>query len=203
MKKAWSWREEPRPPCPSDRMDSIPDWAKRGRAGWKNTGQHRPPFALEPAPGQESVWDYPRPPRLDPDDREVTVHLGTDLIARTHAAYRVLETAGPPTFYLPAADVEAEFLEVRAGRSRCEWKGEAGYWSIVTSDQRIDDAAWSYEEPFPEFEAIRGYISFYPALLCCRVEGIPVQPQPGGFYAGWITPEIVGPFKGEPGSQDW
>jgi len=184
-------------------MNSIPDWAKRGRARWKNTGAQRPPFALEPGPGQESVWDYPRPPSLVLDDREVSVHFGRTLIARTHAAYRVLETAGPPTFYLPPGDVETGLLEARAGRSRCEWKGEARYWSVAASGRRIEDAAWSYDDPFPEFEAIRGYLSFYPALLSCRVGGIPVQPQPGGFYGGWVTPEIVGPFKGEPGSQDW
>ena len=184
-------------------MGSIPDWAKQGRAGWKNTGRSRPAFAVEPESGQESVWDYPRPPRLDPDDREVTVHFGSDLIARTRAAYRVLETAGPPTFYLPPSDVDSGFLEPRSGRSRCEWKGEASYWSVVASGRRIEDAAWSYDDPFPEFEAIRGYLSFYPALLSCRVGGFAVQPQPGGFYGGWVTPEIVGPFKGEPGSQGW
>jgi len=203
MKKAWSWHEEPRPLCRSERMNSIPDWASQARAKWKNTGQRRPPFALEPGPGQESVWDYPRPPRLDSDDREVTVHFGTDLIARTRAAYRLLETAGPPTFYLPPADVDMNFLEARSGHSRCEWKGEASYWSVVASGRRVDAAAWSYEDPFPEFDAIRGYMSFYPALLSCRVAGAPVQPQPGGVYGGWITPEVVGPFKGEPGSQDW
>ena len=184
-------------------MSSIPAWARQARESWKNTGQRRPSFALEPGPGQESVWDYPRPPLLDPDDREVTVHFGTDLIARTHAAYRVLETAGPPTFYLPPADVNTEFLEARSTHSRCEWKGDARYWSILASGRRIDDAAWSYDDPFPEFETIRGYMSFYPALLSCRVGGIHVQPQPGRFYGGWITPEVVGPFKGEPDSQGW
>jgi len=184
-------------------MNSIPDWACQARAKWKNTGLHRPTFALAPGPGQESVWDYPRPPRLDADDREVTIHSESDLIARTRAAYRVLETAGPPTFYLPRDDVDMNFLEARAGRSRCEWKGEASYWNVVASGLRVNAAAWSYEDPFPGFEAIRGYVSFYPALLSCRVDGIPVRAQPGGLYGGWITPEVVGPFKGEPGSQDW
>lgn len=184
-------------------MNSIPDWATQGRARWQYVGQHRPAFAYEPGPGQESVWDYPRPPRLDPDDREVTVHFGAVLIARTNAAYRVLETAGPPAFYLPRSDINLRFLEARSGGSRCEWKGEAIYWSVVASERRVDDVAWTYDDPFPEFEKIRGYMSFYPALLSCRVGGLPVQPQPGDFYGGWVTPEIVGPFKGGPDSLDW
>lgn len=184
-------------------MSSIPGWAERGRARWRNTGHRRPSFAQQPGPGQESVWDYPRPPCLDADDREVTVHLGTVLIACTHAAYRVLETAGPPTFYLPRGDVTVALLEAGSGRSRCEWKGEASCWNVVAAGRRVDDAAWSYDDPFPEFEAIRGSISFYPALLSCRVDGVRVKPQPGGYYGGWITPEVVGPFKGVPDSQDW
>jgi len=184
-------------------MKSIPDWAKRGRVGWEYTGRRRPSFAAPPESGQESVWDYPRPPRLALDAREVTVHVGAVLIGRSRAAIRVLETAGPPTFYLPPGDVDRSQLEARSRRSRCEWKGEAHYWSVVVAGKRIEDAAWSYPDPFPEFETIRDYVSFYPALLECRVDGAPVRPQPGGFYGGWITPEIVGPFKGEPDSEDW
>ncbi len=131
------------------------------------------------------------------------MHAGEILIARTCAAIRILETAGPPTFYLPPADVENERLEARPGRSRCEWKGEARYASVVLPGVRIEDVVWSYPDPFPEFEAIRDYVSFYPAALSCHVGDVPVHPQPGGVYGGWVTPEIVGPFKGEPGSEDW
>lgn len=181
----------------------IPDWAKRGRVGWEYTGRRRPGFAIAPEQGQESVWDYPRPPRLELDERIVTVHVGDVLIARTCAAIRILETAGPPTFYLPKGDVVSAHLELSSGTSRCEWKGEARYWSVVVPGKRIADVAWSYPNPFPEYGTIRDYVSFYPAGLSCRVGDIPVTPQPGGFYGGWVTPEVVGPFKGEPGSENW
>jgi uncharacterized protein (DUF427 family) len=184
-------------------MAQIPEWAKRARAAWQFDGRTRPPFAVTPRPGQESVWDYPRPPRLQPDAREVVVRLGEYEIARTRRSLRLLETASPPTFYLPPDDVRAEHLELERGRSRCEWKGEAGYWSVVVPGRRIASAAWSYGDPLPEFDAIRGWLAFYPARVECFVDGDPVEPQPGGFYGGWVTPELVGPFKGDPGSEGW
>jgi uncharacterized protein (DUF427 family) len=184
-------------------MTGLPEWARRARAGWRYVGLERPPFALTPAPGEESVWDYPRPPRLAPDGREVIVRCGAVEIARTRAAVRVLETASPPTFYLPPADVRRDLLEAAAGASRCEWKGEARYWTVVVAGQRWERVGWSYPAPLPGFESIRDYVSFYPARLTCTVDGLPVAPQPGGFYGGWVTPEVVGPFKGEPGSEGW
>ncbi len=178
-----------------DAQPSGPEWAHSGR--------QRPAFAVSPGPGQESVWDYPRPPRVVPDAREVIVRLGTVAIARTRRAVRVLETASPPTFYLPLADVRAEFLEPAAGTSWCEWKGEARYWSVVTPSGRVDGVAWSYPDPRAPFTALRDHLAFYPARIECSVDGERVRPQPGRFYGGWITNEVVGPFKGEPGTGGW
>jgi uncharacterized protein (DUF427 family) len=117
---------------------------------------------------------------------------------------RVLETASPPTVYLPREDVRFEWLERAPGRSVCEWKGAAVYWNVVVPGRpRLVRAAWSYQDPTPPFAAIRGFLSFYPAQLACTVGGVRVEPQPGGFYGGWLTPEIAGPVKGEPGTEWW
>ena len=173
------------------------------RARWRYVGQERPPFAQAPGAGQESVWDYPRPPRVIPDTREVVVRCGYVVIARTRRAVRVLETASPPTFYLPWADADRRSFHLAAGTSSCEWKGRAQYWTVVAGAQRLPSVAWSYVDPLPGFDAIAACVSFYPARVECTVDGQRVRPQPGGFYGGWITPEVVGPFKGEPGTQDW
>jgi uncharacterized protein (DUF427 family) len=131
------------------------------------------------------------------------VRVGDVLVAETTAAVRVLETASPPTVYLPPGDVRTERLAPGAGGSHCEWKGAARYWDVVLPDRRIVGAGWSYDAPFEEFASLAGYLSFYPALVECFVDDVRVQPQPGGFYGGWVTPEIVGPFKGEPGTSGW
>lgn len=169
----------------------------------KRTAVRRPPFAITPGAGQESVWDYPRPPRLVRDAREVTIRAGAIEIARSRSVIRVLETASPPTFYLPLADVHRDYLEPAGGRSYCEWKGEARYWHVVAGEVRIERAAWSYPDPLPPFVDLKWHLAFYAGVLDCRVDGIGVLPQPGRFYGGWITPEIVGPFKGEPGTEGW
>lgn len=181
----------------------TPEWARRGRSGWTHTGVSRPPFAVTPGPHQESVWDYPRPPVIVPDAREVVVRAGSHEIARTRRAVRVLETAGAPTFYLPPDDVRQDVMAQVGGSSRCEWKGEARYWTIVSPGEPRVAVAWSYPDPFPEFAAIRGWFAFYPATLECLVDGVRAVPQPGGFYGGWVTPDVVGPFKGEPGTGGW
>ncbi len=174
------------------------------RSAWRWTGDRRPPFALEPEPGQESVWDYPRPPALEPDARRVVVRLGETVVAETTSAIRFLETASPPSFYLPTSDVDLGLLEPAPGLSHCEWKGAARYWTITTPDgSSVQRGAWSYEDPYEEYEAIRGHIAFYPGRFACTVGGEDVRPQPGTFYGGWITSEIVGPVKGEPGSGGW
>ena len=167
---------------------------------WTHRGQKRPGFAIEPGPGQESVWDYPRPPCIDRDPREVVVAARSEL-ARTRAALRVLETASPPTFYLPAAAVVAGALVPAPGRSHCEWKGEARYWALAEAPD--EPVGWSYPAPFPEFAALRDHVAFYPGRVACYVDDERVRPQAGDFYGGWITDEIVGPFKGDPGTGGW
>jgi len=183
--------------------EELPRWAELGRRGWTNTGARRPGFAAEPGPGQESVWDYPRPPALVADDRPVRVELGGVVLAESRRAARVLETSHPPTFYLPKADVDLSYFERGGVGSRCEWKGEATYWDAAAGGEEVRRGAWSYESPFGEFRSIAGHLSFYPARFACFVDGERVAPQPGGFYGGWITPELVGPFKGGPGSGGW
>lgn len=184
-------------------MPSIPEWARRARSNWRYFGQERPPFAISPEPGQESVWDYPRPPRIETVALEVLVRVGETEIGRSRRSIRVLETASPPTFYLPAADVHTALLKADSRASRCEWKGEARYWSLVVRGQRLEGVSWSYPSPLPGFEQIRDHFSFYPARVECYVDSERVTPQPGRFYGGWVTPELVGPFKGEPESQAW
>ncbi len=177
---------------------------RQARSLWKNTGQRRPSFAVEPKDGQESVWDYPRPPAIVEDSREVIVRCGDVVIAHTTRSLRICETASPPTFYLPPEDVVTEHLKPSSNRSFCEWKGQATYWSTAIADQPPRaDIGWTYEEPFGEFEAVRGYFAFYPARVDCTVDSQIVLPQAGGFYGGWITPELVGPFKGESGTSAW
>jgi uncharacterized protein (DUF427 family) len=181
----------------------LPDWALQSRAHWRYTGEARPPFAIAPKSGQESVWDYPRPPRLVADGREVIVRQGTFIVARSVRTMRVLETASPPTFYIPKEDVEESCLKPESGSSRCEWKGVARYWSVVTPQGVLQQVAWSYPDPLAGCEAIRDHLAFYPARLECTVAGERVRAQPGTFYGGWVTNELVGPFKGEPGSEGW
>jgi uncharacterized protein (DUF427 family) len=184
-------------------MSKLSDRVAAAREQWHWRGQARPPFAVAPGPGQESVWDYPRPPRYVPDAREVVVRWGDREVARTRGALRVLETAHPPSLYLLWDDVAPNLLQPAPGTSFCEWKGSARYWSLVDGDRCLAKVAWSYPQPLPGAEVLANRVAFYPAELDCRVDGAPVRPQPGGFYGGWITPELVGPFKGEPGSAGW
>jgi len=171
--------------------------------GWRWTGAGRPPFAAVPGPGEESVWDYPRPPRLVADPRHVVVRAGDVVVADTRRALRVCETASPPTWCLPPDDVRTDLLVAGAGASHCEWKGVARYWSLRAGERLLERCAWSYPDPLPAFAALRDHLGFYPRALECTVDGVRVRPQPGRFYAGWITPEIVGPWKGDPGSEGW
>ena len=184
-------------------MTEIPDWIRSARAHWRWRGQERPDFAVAPAAGQESVWDYPRPPAVVPDTRHVVVRWGDLQVASTTRAVRVLETGHPPSFYLPWADVDRRLFEPAAGTSMCEWKGPARYWSLVDGERRLDRVAWSYPAPFDGAQLLADCVALYPSQLDCRVDGAAVTPQPGRFYGGWITPELVGPFKGERGSEAW
>jgi uncharacterized protein (DUF427 family) len=140
---------------------------------------------------------------MDEDSRLVRVLHEGEVIAETRNAVRILETASPPTFYLPPDDVRIDLLERARGASICEWKGSATYWSLVDDRGDLGNVAWSYETPFPDFASIRSYLSFYPSKLECYVGDHRVKPQPGDFYGGWITPEVVGPFKGDPGTGGW
>jgi uncharacterized protein (DUF427 family) len=169
---------------------------------WKYRGHKRPDFAVVPKSGQESVWDYPRPPKLAPDGRLVEVCYGDQVVASSSRTYRVLETASPPSFYIPPKDVNWEVLSFAPGSSVCEWKGVAKYWTL-SSNPKTGVVGWSYPDPTPAFEQIRDYVSFYPAALTCYVAGEKVCAQPGKFYGGWITSEIVGPIKGKPGTEHW
>lgn len=168
---------------------------------WRYKGQERPPWADAPAAGQESVWDYPRPPRLERWPRRIEVHAGSRLLAATTRAWRVCETASPPTVYLPPEDVDLAALVAVDGSSYCEWKGAASY--LALADDPAIPVAWTYHTPTAAFAAIADHLAFYPGRLECRVDGESVRPQPGGFYGGWITDELVGPFKGEPGTTHW
>ena len=131
------------------------------------------------------------------------VALRDRLLADTRTALRVLETASPPTWYLPAADVDRSLLEPAPGTSHCEWKGAARYWSCRAGDERVPEIAWDYPAPFAEFARLLEHFAFYPARVDCFVDDERVLPQPGGFYGGWVTADVLGPFKGEPGTGHW
>ena len=185
-------------------MEQIPDWIRQAREKWEHRGKVRPAFAEPIETGQESVWDYPRPPRVEADARHVVVKWNEIVVAETTGAMRVLETASPPTFYLPPEDVRLELLSGSPSASVCEWKGPASYWSLAFPEGPVlPNVGWTYREPFQELDQIADYISFYPARLACFIAGVRVEPQPGNVYGGWVTPDVVGPFKGEPGTEGW
>lgn len=183
---------------------TIPTWVERARAGWVWRGTTHPPFALEPGPNQESVWDYPRPPVLVRDTRRVLVKHGETLIADTTTAIRLLETSHPPTWYLPRKDIDLARIVRVSGTSFCEWKGPAEYYDVAVDGIRMARAAWAYPEPMDDvFADIADTIAFYATNLECFVGDERVLPQSGGFYGGWITSELCGPFKGAPGTHGW
>lgn len=162
------------------------------------------PKPIPPQPGQESVWDYPRPPRLEPTAKRLRVVFAGMTIAKTTQGWRVLETSHPPVYYFPPADILPNVLVATPRTSYCEWKGTARYYSVRVGQRMAPDAAWSYPRPTPPFAPIAGYVAFYAGLMdACYVDDEQVVPQPGGFYGGWITKDIVGPFKGVPGSWGW
>ena len=164
----------------------------------------RRPVPEQPGPGQESVWDYPRPPHLETSAEQVEVELGGRVIATTSHSWRVLETSHPPTYYLPREAFEPGVLREAAGATWCEWKGAASYFDLVAGDRVAPRAAWTYLSPTPGFEPIAGAVAVMPGLVDrCSVDGETVLPQPGSFYGGWVTSRVVGPFKGQPGTSDW
>ncbi|MBO0982534.1 DUF427 domain-containing protein [Rathayibacter sp. SD072] len=159
---------------------------------------------VPPAEGQESVWDYPRPPRVEPTSEHVIVRLGGVVVAESREALRVLETSHPPVYYLPREAFVDGALEPAPGRSVCEFKGAASYLSVRGGSAVAESAGWTYPEPRAGFEELRGTVALYPGRMdSCTVDGETVQPQPGDFYGGWITSRVVGPFKGAPGTMFW
>ena len=152
----------------------------------------------------ESVWDYPRPPRVEPSTEHVVVEHAGVVVADTTSSYRVLETSHPPTYYLPHEAFAPGVLRPAEGRSWCEWKGQASYFDLVVADEVITGAAWTYADPSHGFEAIRDHVALYPGRVDrCTVDGEVVVAQPGDFYGGWITSRVSGPFKGGPGTRGW
>ncbi len=162
------------------------------------------PTPIPPGPGQESVWEYPRPPRVEATARKIEVTFNGEKIAETKRALRVLETAGAPVYYLPPEDVRIAQLSRTGKRTFCEWKGWATYYDLQVGDKTAYSVAWAYHDPMPGYQAIKDHLAFYAGKMdSCTVDGELVRPQPGGFYGGWVTDDIVGPIKGEPGSEYW
>jgi uncharacterized protein (DUF427 family) len=158
----------------------------------------------KPGPGQESVWDYPRPPRVEPSTELVEVVLGGQVVASTRASFRVLETSHPPTYYLPRTAFLEGVLRPVEGTTRCEWKGQAAYFDLITAGRTAEQAAWTYPDPPDGLAVLVDHLAVYAGRVDeCRVDGERVTPQPGDFYGGWITSRVVGPFKGGPGSRGW
>ena len=162
------------------------------------------PVPVRPEPGQESVWDYPRPPALQPTTKRLVVIWDGRTLAETTRGYRVLETSHPPVYYFPPDDVDWSRLRETNRTSFCEWKGSATYVDAVHDDRVVPEVGWRYPQPTAAFTPITDHVAFYAGRVDeCRVDGEVVVPQPGGFYGGWITSDVVGPFKGEPGSWGW
>lgn len=194
----------PRPERSQSRQP--PAWVRRSQQSWANTGTTRPTFAIEPGEDQESVWDYPRPPVVVPDSRQVVITslTGTEL-ARTSRSVRLLETASPPTFYLPAADINMDLLTPTSQSSMCEWKGAARYFAVAADAPGADPqpVAWTYPDVWDPYRELVDHVAFYPARVRATVNDEVVRAQAGGFYGGWITNEVIGPFKGDPGTGGW
>lgn len=164
----------------------------------------RRPVPETPGPGQESVWDYPRPPVTEPTDEHVQVWFADTLVADTRRAIRVLETSHPPVYYVPRDDVRDDLLVPSAHLSVCEFKGVASYADLLVGSARSRDACWWYAQPAAGFESLRDAITFYPQRVDrCVVDDEVVRPVPGDFYGSWVTSRVVGPFKGGPGTHGW
>ncbi len=182
----------------------MEDEIRREVNKWRRLKRERPERIDISGPGQESVWDYPRPPRVEGVGQRVRVELAEIVLADSGKAYRVLETASPPAYYIPPADVQREYLEPSKHSTLCEWKGAAQYWSIRVGDRFVENGAWSYRDPFDGYDGIWNFFAFFAGKMdACYVGEQRVIPQQGGYYGGWITPNIVGPFKGDPGTESW
>lgn len=159
---------------------------------------------IPPGPGQESVWDYPRPPALEDSPKHIQIVFNGQIIADSHQTKRVLETSHPPVYYIPPTDIVMDHLDEAQGSSFCEWKGRAHYYTLTVGDRVAERVAWYYPAPTERFRTIANYVAFYPSAMdACYVDGETVQSQSGDFYGGWITSDIVGPFKGGMGTWGW
>lgn len=162
------------------------------------------PAPIPPGPGQESVWDYPRPPRLEASPKSIQIIFNGVTLVDTHQAMRVLETSHPPSYYIPPEDIQMQYLIPTQRGSFCEWKGQAIYYTVKVGDRTAVDVAWGYPNPSEAFAPLKDHLAFYVSPMdACLVDGETAQPQPGNFYGGWVTSDIVGPFKGEPGTWGW
>lgn len=162
------------------------------------------PKPLPIGPGQESVWAYPRPPHVERVRERLRVVFDGEVIADTSGGWRVVETSHPPTYYLPPQDIRPSSLGLARRGSFCEWKGGAVYFDVIGPNRRASRAAWSYPDPTPSFADLADHVAFYAGPMdACFVGDEQVTAQPGGFYGGWITTHVVGPFKGEAGSEGW
>ena len=198
------------------REEGRADWRPSGwpsrqdQAAWRvqyrDLARGRPPAAAieRVGPGDESVWDFPRPPALTREHRPIEVVFAGRVLAHTDRALRVAETAGAPVYFLPMDDVDGTMLRPADRWSFCEWKGVARYWDVASGDRTAPAAAFDYPEPAPEFAEISGHVALYCAPMDrVRVGDAIATPQPGEFYAGWVTPWIKGPFKGDLGTEGW
>jgi len=162
------------------------------------------PQPIKPLPGQESVWDYPRPPKVEASPKRIQIWFNEIMIVDSQQTQRVLETSHPPAYYIPPADIAMQYLSTISRQSYCEWKGMARYYCIQVGNKRVEQAAWYYPEPNAYFAVLKDYVAFYPSRMdACLVDGEKVTAQPGDFYGGWITADIVGPFKGASGTWGW
>lgn len=162
------------------------------------------PQPIVPQPGQESVWDYPRPPKIETSSEKITVVCNGITIAESCSSHRILETSHPPVYYIPPQDIQLQYLRPSTRHSYCEWKGEASYYHLHIDDFQKENIAWYYPAPNPSFASLKDYVAFYPSKVdACYVDGELVTAQPGDFYGGWITSKIVGPFKGGIGTWGW
>jgi uncharacterized protein (DUF427 family) len=171
---------------------------------WRNLQRERPTYIVTPGPDQESVWDYPRPPATQPIATRLQVWFAGVALADTTHGLRVIETSSPPVYYIPQEDVRTDFLTPMVHTTLCEWKGLATYWNVSIRGRRQEAVGWSYDNPEPEYHRLKRHFAFYAGLVdSCLVGQAQVQPQPGDYYGGWVTANIVGPFKGAPGTQRW
>lgn len=185
-------------------MPSYSDALLRERDRLRAFPRKRPVQIIQPGPGQESVWDYPRPPGLESISSYLRIIFAGVLIAESRQAIKIVETSCPPVYYVPPEHIHMQYMEKVRGGTLCEWKGLAQYWSICVGKIVVEPAAWSYPDPEAAYSTIRDYLAFYPSKMdACMIDSQIAVPQESDYYGGWITPNVVGPFKGAPGTEEW